>query len=118
MFYLFLILFFSNSMCAANNLRRKGEEAPESRQLQTWIYGYGSKADKDNYGGSRRRSNDVALIIVEDDDSDETQDCSAATADEFDRDFDVILFEADDSDAQDGDIVAVINEYTDCNDLM
>ena len=98
-------------MSLANNLRGE-DQAPESRELQTIIYGSRSS------GRSRdRRRQD--LYIVEEDNYRKTVNCADDVADEFDDDFDEIFFVDDEDDANDdarnGDVVAVIDRGTRCD---
>jgi hypothetical protein len=59
----------------------------------------------------------MALFIVEDDNDRSTTRCSDDTADEFEDDFDDIFIVDNDDDAQNGDVVAVIDGRTNCNKL-
>ncbi|KAL3792191.1 hypothetical protein HJC23_009655 [Cyclotella cryptica] len=94
-------------VAATSNLRRIAD-TPESRDLQTIIYGTDGR-------DGRRRGN--TLFIVEDDNSRSTQNCAEDTADEFDRDFDDIFIGDSDNGAKVRDIVAVIDSDTNCEDL-
>jgi hypothetical protein len=88
----------------ANNLRG-ADEAPESRDLQTFIYSGGSYGR----GRGRGRTTGTALFIVEDDNDRSTTKCADDTADEFEDDFDDIYIVDNDDDARNGDVVAVID---------
>ena len=87
----------------ANNLRGE-DKTPESRELQTVL----DHTDSSTWRDTGRRTG-TALFIVEDDNDRSTTRCSDDTADEFEDDFDDIFIVDNDDDAQNGDVVAVID---------
>ncbi|KAL7510947.1 hypothetical protein ACHAXN_007862 [Cyclotella atomus] len=96
----------------ANNLRGE-HKTPESRELQTVLDHTGSST----WRGTDRRTG-TALFIVEDGNDRSTTRCADDTADEFEDYFDdIFIVDNEDEDAQNGDVVAVIDGDTDCDRL-
>lgn len=89
-----------------------------TRKYGTRYYKNRSSRNRSSNRRSRTRSDDCStLLIVKSDSRRSTMTCAEDTAYEFRNDFDETVTATSDKQARDGDVVAIIDDDTDCEDL-